>query len=75
MNDRYSMVIRWSEEDRAYLVTLPELYGEGRFCTHGNSYEEAARKGREVMETLIETFRAEGRPLPPPDLACHEILG
>ena len=36
---RYSMVIQWSEEDDAFLVTLPEW--EGRVfnpVTHGETY-------------------------------------
>lgn len=47
----YSMYIRWSEEDQCYVVWLPEF---GPFChTHGATYEEAARNGREVLELLI----------------------
>lgn len=44
---RYSMLIQWSNEDHAYLVTLPEW--EGRVLgpvTHGNTYEEALEHGR-----------------------------
>ena len=63
---RYSMTIRWSEADHAYLVELPELYGPGRFCTHGETYEEAARKGAEVMGLLLETIAEDGRSCPPP---------
>lgn len=59
----YSMVIQWSEEDRAFVVALPEFEG-GK--AHGATYEEAAERGREALEALIETFQAEGRPLPEP---------
>lgn len=66
MNCRYSMEIRWSDEDQAFIVTLPEFLG----CkTHGATYEEAAKNGREVMELLVETYQAEGRPLPEPATA------
>jgi antitoxin HicB len=59
----YSVIIQWSEEDRVYVVTLPEWGG----ChTHGSTYEEAAKNAREVLEMLIETERQEGRELPPP---------
>ncbi|HEY3321004.1 MAG TPA: type II toxin-antitoxin system HicB family antitoxin [Planctomycetota bacterium] len=62
MTIHYSMDIRWSEEDQAFLVKLPEFPD----CqTHGESYEEAVKNGREVLELLIETYLAEGRPLPP----------
>src|SRR5438093_7862525 len=34
----YSMVIQWSDEDEAYIVSLPEFGG----CkTHGATYQEA----------------------------------
>ncbi len=59
----YSMVIKWSDEDQVYVVNLPEFGG----CrTHGTTYEEAAKNGREVLELLIESAQEEGRPLPEP---------
>jgi predicted RNase H-like HicB family nuclease len=61
---RYSMVIQWSDEDQLFLVSLPEFGPYSK--THGASYEEAAKHGREVLESLIEAYEAEGRPLPEP---------
>ena len=59
----YTMVIQWSDEDQVYVVTLPEFGG----CrTHGDTYEKAAKSGREVLELLIESAKEEGQPLPPP---------
>ena len=49
----YSMVIVWSDEDDCYLVHLPD-FPEQRFRTHGETYEEAARNGQEVLELLLE---------------------
>ncbi len=64
MTSRYSMVIQWSEEDSAFVVSLPEF---GRFAkTHGKTYEEAANKGREALESLIAAYKAEGKALPSP---------
>ena len=61
--NRYSVIIQWSDEDRAFVVTLPEWGG----ChTHGATYEEAAKNAREVLEMLIETEEEAGRDLPPP---------
>jgi len=58
------MLIQWSDEDGAYVVTLPEF---GPFSkTHGATYEEAAKNGREVLELLLEAYQAEGRALPIP---------
>ena len=57
------MVIQWSDEDEAFIVTLPEFGG----CkTHGDTYEEAAQHGREVLELLIESALQEGEALPQP---------
>lgn len=61
----FSMVIRWSDEDRLYIAHLPE-FGEGAL-THGATYEEAARNGKEVLELLVESFIADGNPLPKPE--------
>jgi|GEM_PF-1267356 len=45
----YSMLIQWSDTDNEYTVTIPELPG----CkAHGDTYEEAARNGRELLEQL-----------------------
>jgi predicted RNase H-like HicB family nuclease len=53
---RYSMIVGWSEDDDAYIVTVPELPG----CrTHGATCAEA-------IEGWIEAARARGRPIPPP---------
>ena len=64
MNEKYSMLIEWSEEDGVFVVSLLEW---GPYAgTHGATYEEAAEAGREVLEMLIENRKAEGRPLPEP---------
>jgi predicted RNase H-like HicB family nuclease len=64
MNCRYSVVIQWSDEDQAYVVTLPEF---GRFAkTHGGTYEEAVKNAQEVLELLIDSYKAEGEALPQP---------
>jgi len=66
---RYSILIEWSDEDQVYIATLPEFHG----CkTHGDTYEEAAKHGREVIESLIEINWEDGRPLPEPaTFACN----
>ncbi len=55
MNDRYSMVIQWSDEDNCYLVHLTEFPWQ-QFHTHVKTYEEAAKHGQEVIESLIEWY-------------------
>jgi len=48
---RYTVIIQWSEEDHAYVVSLPE-WGTGA-KTHGVTYEEAARNDQEALELLM----------------------
>ena len=57
---RYPMVIVWSDEDNCYLVHLPD-FPEQKFRTHGDTYEEAAKNGQEVLELLLEE---DGLPTP-----------
>ena len=57
------MLIQWDKDDRIYVVTVPELPG----CqTHGKTYEEAVRQGRDAIESWIEANLARGRPIPEP---------
>jgi predicted RNase H-like HicB family nuclease len=49
----YSMVIVWSDEDECYLVHLPD-FPDQKFVTHGETYEEAAKNGQEVLELLLD---------------------
>ena len=61
--DHYSMIIEWSEDDQAYIVTVPELPG----CqTHGETYEEAVRQGRDAIDSWIDAGLVADRPIPRP---------
>lgn len=72
MDLHYSMIIRWSEEDQLYVVRFPEW---GPYMgTHGQTYEEAATKGREILESLVEMTLADGKPLPPPQLLADQAV-
>jgi len=60
---RYSMHIQWSDTDNTYLAIfhdLPECKAQG------DTYEEAARNGREALETFIEAAREHNEELPEP---------
>lgn len=64
---RYSMLIEWSDEDQAYLVTLPEWADRVNFggpVTHGATYEAAVKNGREVLEMLVASAHESGEALP-----------
>jgi len=61
------MHIIWSDEDQAYLVSLPEWADRVmQPVTHGDTYEQAAQHGREVLDMLIEDAQQKGKPLPAP---------
>lgn len=67
MTSRYSITIEWSDEDRAYVVFLPEWQDRVyQPVTDGATYEEAAGKGRQVLDTLIEQAQQHGEALPEP---------
>ncbi len=60
---RYSMLINYSKDDEAFVVTLPE-FGDRK--THGDTYEEAVKSAEAVLELLVEAYSAEGKELPQP---------
>lgn len=62
----YSIHMQWSDEDNAYLVTVPELPG---CVTHGKTYKKALKSAKQVIELWIDSNKALGRPVPPPQVA------
>ena len=68
----YSMLVQWSDEDQAYVVTLPEW--EGRVfnpVTHGETYQQAIENAHEALSALIASARQRGESLPEP----HVLVG
>jgi predicted RNase H-like HicB family nuclease len=64
MSYYYTIIIQWSQEDKCFVVSLPEW---GEFChTHGDTYQEALDNAQEVLEMLIESCLEDGEPLPEP---------
>jgi predicted RNase H-like HicB family nuclease len=61
----YSMVIQWSDEDQAYIVSIPEFPSN---FTHGETYEEAVKQGQDLIESLIMWAEQDGKPLPEPQI-------
>lgn len=62
---KYRMVIQWSQEDNCFLVGLPDFPGQD-WRTHGETYEEAVIRGKEALESLIESYLADKETLPEP---------
>jgi predicted RNase H-like HicB family nuclease len=63
MSIKYELVIYWSEEDRAFVVQVPELPG---CMADGETYEEAVANAQTVIAEWIETASELGRPIPTP---------
>ncbi|MBV9258693.1 MAG: type II toxin-antitoxin system HicB family antitoxin [Ktedonobacteraceae bacterium] len=63
--EHYSMEIHWSELDKVFIVTVPELPG---CITHGETYEEAIKQGKDAIESWIDANIAWGKPIPEPRL-------
>jgi len=63
MSIRYELVIYWSEEDRAFVVEVPELPG---CMADGESYEQAVANARVVIEEWIATAEELHRQIPKP---------
>ncbi len=61
------MTLQWSDEDRLFLVTIPEFADLVMMpCTHGKTREEAIRNGEEVIEMYLEAWQAEEQTIPEP---------
>ena len=69
---KYQMVIQWSEEDDCFLVGFPDFPGQ-RWCTHGETYEEAVTQGIEALESLAMAYKASGEPLPEHSTICAAV--
>ena len=66
--NQYSMIIQWSDEDRLFLVTIPEFSDRVIMpCTHGKTRQEAITSGEEVIEMYLEAWQAEGEVIPQPN--------
>ena len=65
MNYKYSIIIQWSEDDQLFLVTLPEFTDVMQPCTHGKDYQEALENAQDLIESLIEIYQEDNKPLPP----------
>lgn len=63
----YSIIIEWSAADQAYVVILPEWADRYAMpVASGETYEEAAARGRNALESSIQFAREDGQPLPQP---------
>jgi predicted RNase H-like HicB family nuclease len=62
--NRYSSIVRWSDEDEAYIAVCPELGGISAF---GESPGEALAELEIATRLTLETYREKGWPIPKPE--------
>ena len=67
--EHYSMRIEWSDEDDAYIVTVPELPG---CVTHGETYEKVVQQGQDAIDSWLDDQCASGRPIPSPRFSSEQ---
>jgi len=63
MENRYEIIIFWSDYDDAFVVDVPELPG---CMTHGSSHAEALANAEQAVQLWLETAQDLGRPIPLP---------
>ena len=68
---RYLKIVEWSEEGGCYVGLVPVLMYGGR---HGDDELEIYAELCEIVEEVIELYREDGKPLPPPT-AGRDIAG
>lgn len=68
---KYSMVMSWSEEDQAYIVSVPELPG---CMADGKTPEEAVKNTEIIIQEWIETALEDGETIPEPRLFSSEVV-
>lgn len=68
---RYTMMIDWSDEDDAFLVSFPDAPG---VVTHGSTPEEAAERGEEAIIAFLTAMHDAGYSVPPPITARAVVV-
>ena len=64
---RYTIEIKWSDEDGHYVVMLPEWADRYAMpVADGATYEEAVARGRNALDNYIAFAWEDGMPLPEP---------
>jgi len=63
MEPKYEMIVYWSQEDKAFIVEVPELPG---CMADGQTYHEAVANAEVIINEWISTAKELGRPIPRP---------
>jgi predicted RNase H-like HicB family nuclease len=68
---RYAKIVEWSEEDGCYIGRVPGLIYGG--C-HGDDERKVFDELCEIVEEIVELYKVDGEPLPPPTAARWKTL-
>ena len=60
---RYARIVEWSDEDQCFVGSCPGLVYGG--C-HGDDEEKVFAGLCSLVEEVIELYKRDGKPLPPP---------
>ena len=63
MNDRYEIVIYWSQKDNRILAEVPEI---PKLITDGNTRSEALANAEEMIASYLVTAKEAGWAVPQP---------
>jgi len=61
VENRYEIIIFWSDEDASFVADVPELPG---CMAHGASHADALANAEEAIALWLDTAREMGRPIP-----------
>jgi predicted RNase H-like HicB family nuclease len=65
---RYSINLRWSDEDNGYVAEVPELAGVSAV---GATPEDAVTEVKDAARACVESLQEEGLPVPEPRSIPH----
>ncbi len=63
MENRYEIIIFWSDEDAAFVADVPELPG---CMAHGATHVKALENAQEAINLWVQTATELGRVVPSP---------
>ncbi len=61
---KYSVVVKWSDEDGGFIATVPELEGLSAF---GETHDDAVKELMFAAEAYMLTLRESGQEIPTPE--------
>ena len=60
---RYIKIVEWSDADQCFVGSCPDLFYGG--C-HGDDEQEVFAELCTLVEEVVEWYKQDGKPLPPP---------